>query len=236
MSCCKTKILYQSNLSCECVPFINQRTLTPFPTGKAVQERSPSSGSRGSRGVVGLSRFFAIVLREFAPGFSLFSFSFDRIRPDSTGFSFDQIWQIPTIFAMPKKSKFRHCSTPTFIDKFRHSPCQISTNFDNLQFSISLDQFRQTLYFRGSHYYYMQNIHKIFIFLIDKFRPPQYFWFALLHYYYMLDIPKIYLNSFAKFRQLFYFENQRKKTAPLYYMPDFKKIYQFLVAKFRHEI
>lgn len=165
MSCCKTKILYQSNLSCECVPFINQRTLTPFPTGKAVQERSPSSGSRGSHGVVGLSRFFCDCSAGVRPRFfrySLFlSTGFDQIRQDFHSTKSDKFWQISTTTKSPN---FRHRSTPTFIDKFRHSPCQISTNFDHLQFSISLDQFRQTLYFLTSHYYYMPIIQKVYIF------------------------------------------------------------------------
>ena len=138
MSCCKTKILYQSNLSCECVPFINQRTLTPFPTGKAVQERSPSSGSHG---VVGLSRFFCDCSAGVRPRF--FRYSLFLSTGISTGFYkfrhstfFNKFWQISTTTKSPNFRQNTHPQNMPNSDKFRQ--------FD---FSISSDQFRQTLFF-----------------------------------------------------------------------------------------
>ena len=99
-----------------------------------------------------------------------------------TGFPFDILQQISTTFDHDKKSKL---STLFDTDIYR----QISTfpmpNFDKfrpLQFSISLDQFRQTLYFRASHYYYMPIIPKVYLFLIDKFRSALLSFFSPLTY------------------------------------------------------
>lgn len=184
MSCCKTKKLYQSK------PFVwvcslYQSTHThPVPNGQC-----KCKSRVRAVGVVecgGSPRFFLVgSCGDSAPGFSLFSFSFDRIRQDFHSPPFDQFWQISTTTKSPN---FRHCSTPTFIDKFRHSPCQISTNFDLFSFSISLDQFRQTLYFRASHYYYMPIIQKVYIFLIDKFRACSPFFFVTSQFYYNTKI------------------------------------------------
>lgn len=89
LSCCKTKKLYQSK------PFVwvcslYQSTHThPVPNGQC-----KCKSRVRAVGVVecgGSPRFFWLVLRgDSAPGFSLFSFSFDRIRQDFHSPPFDQ--------------------------------------------------------------------------------------------------------------------------------------------------
>ena len=150
MSCCKTKKLYQSK------PFVwvcslYQSTHThPVPNGQCkCKSRVRAVGVVGVMEWWGCPGFFGWFLWGFCPRFFAILFFF---RQDFHSTKSDKFWQISTTTKSPN---FRHCSTPTFIDKFRHSPCQISTNFDLFSFSISLDQFRQTLYFRASHYYYM---------------------------------------------------------------------------------
>ena len=116
----------------------------------------------------GSPRFFLVgSCGDSAPGFFAILFFF---RQDSTGFSFATFRPILTNFDHDKKSKL---STLFDTDICR----QISTNFDLFSFSISLDQFRQTLYFHASHYYYMPIIQKVYIFLIDKFRACSPFFF-----------------------------------------------------------
>ena len=156
MSCCKTKILYQSK------PFVwvcslYQSTHThPVPNGQCkCKSRVRAVGVVGVMDG-GVAQVFLRLFCGSSPQvfrYSLFlSTNFELFRQDFHSTKSDKFWQISTTTKSPN---FRHCSTPTFIDKFRHSPCQISTNFDLFSFSISLDQFRQTLYFRASHYYYM---------------------------------------------------------------------------------
>ena len=180
MSCCKTKILYQSNLSCECVSLYQSTHTHPVPNGQCkCKSRVRAVGVVGVMEWWGCPGFFAIVLREFAPGFSLFSFSFDRIRPDSTGFSFDQIWQILTNFDHDKKSKL---STLFDTDIYRQISTFPMSNFDKFRPSSVFDKFRPiptNSLFLTSHYYYMPIIQKVYLFLIDIFRACSPFFFEL---------------------------------------------------------
>ena len=133
--------------------------------------------------------FFGWFLWGFCPRFFAILFFF---RQDSTGFSFATFRPILTNFDHDKKSKL---STLFDTDICR----QISTNFDLFSFSISLDQFRQTLYFHASHYYYMPIIQKVYIFLIDKFRACSPFFFVTSQFYYNTKIfyfQPVYLKNF----------------------------------------
>ena len=120
-----------------CSLYINQRTLTPFPTGKAVQVWSLSSGSGGVTG--GSPRFFWLVLVGILPQvfrYSLFlSTGFDRIfirhlstnsdkfRPRQKVQTFDTVRHrhLSTNFDIPH-AKFRQISTSSVFDKFRPIP------------------------------------------------------------------------------------------------------------------
>lgn len=85
-----------------------------------VQEQSPSSGSRGSHGVVGLPRFFCDYSAGVRPRFFAILFFF---RQDST--RFDRIFIRPNL---TNSDKFRPRQKVQTFDTVRHR--HLSTNFD----------------------------------------------------------------------------------------------------------
>ena len=122
-------------------------------------------------GSVGSHRIFCVVLRvEISHRFFAIAF-FQLILSINSIYIFRQF---PTIFTMTKKLIYRQNSTPKI--------CQILTNFLRFDFSIEWTKFRQTLYFRASHYYYMPIIPKVYLFLFDKFRSALLSFFKALTY------------------------------------------------------
>ena len=101
-----------------------------------VQEQSPSSGSRGSHGVVGLARFFCECSAGVRPRFFAILFFF---RQDSTGFSFATFRPILTNFDHDKKSKL---STLFDTDFYRQISTFPMSNFDKFRPLQFFDKFR----------------------------------------------------------------------------------------------
>ena len=163
----------------------------PVPNGQCkCKSRVRAVGVVGVMEWWGYPGFFAIVLREFAPGFSLFSFSFDKFRAVSTGFSFDQIWQILTNFDHDKKSKL---STLFDTDFYRQISTFPMSNFDKFRPLQFFDKFRpiptNSLFSCFSLLLYA-DIQKVYIFLIDKFRACSPFLFVTSQFYYNIKIFK----------------------------------------------
>ena len=150
-----------------------------------VQEQSPSSGSRGSHGVVGLPRFFCDCSAGVRPRFFAILFFF---RQDSTGFSFATFRPILTNFDHDKKSKL---STLFDTDIYRQISTFPMSNFDKFRPLQFFDKFRpiptNSLFSCFSLLLYA-DIQKVYIFLIDKFRACSPFLFVTSQFYYNTKI------------------------------------------------
>ena len=122
----KLKNYINQNLSCGCVPFINQRTLTPFPTGSASARAESEQWESWSVGVApGFFGWFFVGILPQVFRYSLFlSTGFDRIfirhlstnsdkfRPRQKVQTFDTVLHrhLSTNFDIPH-AKFRQIST-----------------------------------------------------------------------------------------------------------------------------